>query len=323
MSERTADSTAPKYTGSVARTAEVLGNTSQGRWNAHDASQTRLSTAMGNAIVPVSDGLTASFDTVAAGLSSLAEGSPKAAAGIVLVVAAVGSLLAAVGGAVVSEVLSRVGKKVLNQAAAHLPESVGDLISDVDGDGRTGESGKQKKSRAPKTKSPGLGRRLISTAAKVKPLVSKGAAPLMLLSAGYDAYKGLRDGDDKAVGGAVGEMTGTVVGAAIGSFLLPGLGTAIGGVVGGMAGSWLGEKLATPADKLAAPEQVSKDLTNAQTSNQQNTVNANIYINGQDQASASQLANLVVQQITGQFGLMTMPNSLAMRSDAALTDGGT
>ncbi|XVN17344.1 hypothetical protein QZH46_16575 [Pseudomonas corrugata] len=50
---------------------------------------------------------------------------------------------------------------------------------------------------------------------------------------------------------------------------------------------------------------------------------ANIYINGQDQASASQLANLVVQQITGQFGLTTMPNSLAMRSDAALTDGGT
>ena len=50
---------------------------------------------------------------------------------------------------------------------------------------------------------------------------------------------------------------------------------------------------------------------------------ANIYINGQDQASASQLANLVVQQITGQFGLMTMPNSLAMRSDAALTDGGS
>jgi hypothetical protein len=50
---------------------------------------------------------------------------------------------------------------------------------------------------------------------------------------------------------------------------------------------------------------------------------ANIYINGQDQASASQLANLVVQQITGQFGLTSMSNSLAMRSDAALTDGGT
>jgi len=113
--------------------------------------------------------------------------------------------------------------------------------------------------------------------------------------------------------------------------VVPILGTAVGGVIGGLlggvagswGGEWLGEKLATPVDKLAAPDQVSKDLTNAQTSNQQNTVNANIYINGQDQASASQLANLVVQQITGQFGLMTMPNSLAMRSDAALTDGGT
>ncbi|PGZ92789.1 phage tail tape measure protein, partial [Bacillus sp. AFS051223] len=85
----------------------------------------------------------------------------------------------------------------------------------------------------------------------------------------------------------------------------------------------LGENLAAPADKLPPPDQAAKDLTNAQTSNQQNTLNANIYINGQDQASASQLANLGVQQITGQFGLMTMPNSLAMRSDAALTDGGT
>ena len=163
--------------------------------------------------------------------------------------------------------------------------------------------------------------------AKAQPLVGKAAAPLMVVSAGYDAYKGLRDGDDKAVGGAVGQMTGTVVGAAIGSFLLPGIGTAIGGFVGGMAGSWLGEQLASPSDRLKAPEAVTQDLisaqTTAQTTTQQNNMTANIYINGQDQASASQLANLVVQQISGQFGLTSMPNTLAMRSDAALTDGGT
>jgi phage tail tape-measure protein len=168
--------------------------------------------------------------------------------------------------------------------------------------------------------------------------VTKRVAPLMLLSAGYDAVKGLQSGDTKAVGGALGSagggLAGTYAGAAAGAMIgsvVPVLGTAVGGVIGGLlggvagswGGEWLGEKLAAPADKLAAPDQVSKDLTNAQTSNQQNTVNANIYINGQDQASASQLANLVVQQITGQFGLMTMPNSLAMRSDAALTDGGT
>jgi len=323
VSERTKDGALPKYEGSVATTAEALGGTSQARWNAHDASQTRLSSAVGNALMPVSDGLTASLDTVTDGLSSLADGSPKAAAGIFLTVAAVGSLLTLLGGAVLSEALSRVGKKVLNQAAARLPDSVGDVLADIDEGGGKGKGSKQRKSLATRSKPLGLGRRLIGTAAKVKPLVGKVAAPLMVLSAGYDAYKGLRDGDDKAVGGAVGELTGTVVGATIGSFLLPGIGTAIGGALGGMAGSWLGEKLAAPADKLPPPDQAAKDLTNAQTSNQQNTLNANIYINGQDQASASQLANLVVQQITGQFGLMTMPNSLAMRSDAALTDGGT
>ncbi len=325
VSERTKDGALPKYEGSVATTAEALGGTAQARWNAHDASQTRLSSAVGNAVMPVTDGLTASLDTVTDGLSSLADGSPKAAAGIVLTVAAVGSLLTLLGGAVLSEALSRVGKKILDQAVARLPDSVGDVLADVDeGDGKgKGKGSKQGKSRATRSNPPGLGRRLMGTAAKVKPLVGKVAAPLMVLSAGYDAYKGLRDGDDKAVGGAVGELTGTVVGAAIGSLFLPVIGTAIGGAVGGMAGSWLGEKLATPADRLDAPDQVSKDLTSAQTSNQQNTVNANIYINGQDQASATQLANLVVQQISGQFGLMTMPNSLAMRSDAALTDGGT
>lgn len=174
-----------------------------------------------------------------------------------------------------------------------------------------------------RTRPAGTASRLVGAVAKAQPLVSKAAAPLMVVSAGYDAYKGLRDGDDKAVGGAVGQMTGTVVGAAIGSFLLPGIGTAIGGFVGGMAGSWLGEQLASPSDRLEAPEAVTKELTSAQANQQQNTMTANIYINGQDQASASQLANLVVQQLSGQFGLMTMPNSLAMRSDAALTDGGT
>ncbi|UWF50533.1 phage tail tape measure protein [Pseudomonas sp. N3-W] len=412
VSERTADASAPKFEGSVAKTADALGNTSQGRWNAHDASQTRLSSAVGSALMPVSDGVTTSVDRVTDGLSSLAEGSPKAAAGIALVAAALGSLLVALGGAVMGEVLSRVGKKVLNQAAARLPDSVGDLISDVDDGGRKGKRGKPMKSRTPKARSPGQGRRLISDTAKTRPFLKnatakampflkgavaktkpflktataktlpflKGAAatampmlsgatatampflqsamakampflqgatakampflqgatatakpflkvaPLLTLaSAGYDYFKGSRNGDEKAVGGAVGELAGTVVGTAIGSFLLPGLGTAIGGYVGGMAGSWLGEKLASPADKLAAPDQVSKDLThtNSQTTTQQNAMTANIYINGQDQASASQLANLVVQQITGQFGLLTTPNTLAMRSDAALTDGGT
>ncbi|MBC3348697.1 phage tail tape measure protein [Pseudomonas sp. SWRI196] len=322
VSERTPDGALPKYDGSVAKTAETLGGTSQGRWNAHDASQTRLSSAVGNALMPLNDGLTASLDTVTGGLSSLAEDSPKAAAGIALLFAAVGSLVALVGNAVLTEALSRVSKKTLNQATARLPESVGDALADGDEDIRKGKS-KRRKSRATRTGSPGVARRLMGGAARIEPLVSKAAAPLMVLSAGYDAYKGLRDGDDKAVGGAVGEIAGTVVGATIGSFILPGIGTAIGGFVGGMAGSWLGEQLVTPADRLNAPGEVTKGLSSTQTATQQNTMTANIYINGQDQASASQLANLVAQQLSAQFALTTMPNSLAMRSDAALTDGGT
>lgn len=312
-----------KDEGSMAQAAEARGRSSQGRWNAHDASQTRLSAAVGEARAPIDDGLMVSMDTLTDQLSSLAEGSPKAAAGISLVAAAVGSLLGAVAGAVVSEALSRVGKKVLNQTATRLPSRLGDLIADVDGGDGKGSKVPRNAPLTPQAsvaKTPGLGRRLVSTLAKAKPL-AKAVAPLMVLSAGYDAYKGWRDGDDKAVGGAVGEMTGTVVGAAIGSLFLPVIGTAIGGVVGGIAGSWLGEELATPTDRLDAPGQVSRDLTSTQTANQPINFAPVIQISAPDPATAQQIATLVTQTLEAQFLPMMMTNPLAVRRNAALTDG--
>ncbi|MHC8288430.1 phage tail tape measure protein [Pseudomonas sp. XS1P51] len=307
--------------GSMVQAAEARGRTLQGRWNAHDASQTRLSSAVGNAMAPIDDGLMVSMDTLTDGLSSLAEGSPKAAAGVALVVAAVGSLLGAVAGAVVSEALSEVGKKVLNQAAARLPAGLGGLIADADEGGGKGTKKIRNSTsitpRASAVKASGLGRRLVGTLASAKPFVNKAAAPLMVLSAGYDAYKGLRDGDDKAVGGAVGQLAGTVVGAAIGSLLLPGVGTAIGG----MAGSWLGEQLTTPTDRLGAPDQVSKDLSSAQTVNQQINFAPSIQISTPDPATAQQIASLVAQTLEAQFFPMMMTNPLAVRRNAALTDG--
>lgn len=169
-------------------------------------------------------------------------------------------------------------------------------------------------------------------------MTRRAPGPLKVVGAVADVAEGVLTGDKRmmgaglgaAGGGWAGAAAGSAAGAALGS-VVPVIGTAIGGVLGGLLGGWLGsdagaslgEKLVAPADRLAAPDQISKDLASAQTTTQQNTMTANIYINGQDQASASQLANLVVQQLSGQFGLTTMPNTLAMRSDAALTDGGT
>jgi phage tail tape-measure protein len=154
--------------------------------------------------------------------------------------------------------------------------------------------------------------------------------------------EGTMNGDARMVGAGLGTVggawagveTGATLGATAGTLFGP-FGAAIGGVagaaVGGLAGSWvgqetgawLGEKLSAPTDRLSAPDQVSNDLSSLQTTSQQNTMTANIYINGQDYASATQLADQVVQQLSSQFGFMTQSNSLAMRSDAALTDGAT
>jgi phage tail tape-measure protein len=163
----------------------------------------------------------------------------------------------------------------------------------------------------------------------------------LALSAAPEVVEGAMSGDVRMIGaglgtaggGWAGASAGAAMGASVGTFFAPVIGTVIGGavgaVVGGLAGSWigresgswLGDTLATPADKLPPPDQAAKDLTNTQTTSQQNALTANIYINGQDQASATQLANLVVQHISGQFGLMTTTNQLAVRRDTALTDG--
>lgn len=302
-----------KGEGSMALAAEARGHTSQGRWNAHDASQSRLSSAVGDALAPLDDGLMVAMDTLTGGLSSLAEKSPAAAAGIALMTAVIGSLLGAVAGAVVSEALSRVSKTFLNQAASRLPAKLGGLIADADAG--------PVKSQTSVAEAASVGSRLKGVMAKAKPLAGKALVPLMLFSAGYDGLKGWREGDDKAVGGAVGEVAGTVVGAAIGSFFAPGIGTAIGGYVGGMAGSWLGEQLAAPDDRLGVPDQVSRDLNNVQDTHQQINFAPVIQISVPDPASSQQIASVVSQTLEAQFLPLMMTNPLAVRRNAALTDG--
>lgn len=350
VSERTKDGALPAFTGSVAKTAEALGETSQGRWNALDASNNRMLAAGGNALAPLTDGLMVSLGALADGLSSVAEAQPKTTAGLLVLAGVLAVARGAEIKVAMASAITAAATRLLVLAGARPIPEVSDATIDVKERARKGKRknlgasqekgatpGKSSSKPAPKLPRMSTRSRLLS-AAKMGSAVTKRIAPLRLLSAGYDVVKGLEEGNTKAVGGALGSagggLAGTYAGAAAGAMIgsvVPILGTAVGGVIGGllggMAGSWggewLGEKLAAPADQLAAPDQVSKDLTSAQTSNQQNSMTANIYINGQDQASASQLANLVVQQITGQFGLMTMPNSLAMRSDAALTDGGS
>lgn len=336
--------------GSVRQDALALSKTQQGQLNILNARSERLSVATGNALMPSADTSFQWLGSLADGMSELAESSPKATAAIVLVAAAIKPLVGVLLKAVVDEMSSQVAKRVLGRAAPHLPGRLGEVISEDFRNPRVGKLDTSNANQRPEsTKRPkvrvsargsrgGAGRLTRAPTASLRSMTRKAPGPLKVVGAVADVAEGVLTGDKRmmgaglgaAGGGWAGAAAGSAAGAALGS-VVPVIGTAIGGLIGGLLGGWLGsdagaslgEKLVAPTDRLAAPEQVSKDLTSTPTTTHQNTMTANIYINGQDQASASQLANLVVQQLSGQFGLTTMPNSLAMRSDAALTDGGT
>ncbi|CAI8708204.1 MULTISPECIES: phage tail tape measure protein [Pseudomonas] len=336
--------------GSVRQDALALSNTRQGQLNVLNARSERLSLATGNALMPSADTSFQWLGSLADGMSELAESSPKAAAAIVLIGAAIKPLVGALLKAVGDEMSNQVAKRVLGRAAPHLPGRLGEVISedfrnprvnklDTRSANQRPESTNRPKIRVSTRGSQGAARRFsLGPTASLRSMTRRAPGPLKVVGAVADVAEGVLTGDKRmmgaglgaAGGGWAGAAAGSAAGAALGS-VVPVLGTAIGGLIGGLLGGWLGsdagaslgEKLVAPADRLAAPEQVSKDLASTQTTTHQNTMTANIYINGQDQASATQLANLVVQQLSGQFGLTTMPDSLAMRSDAALTDGGT
>lgn len=176
----------------------------------------------------------------------------------------------------------------------------------------------------------GLTAGLSGALAKVESSAVRRLGPMKYVDTAMDVAQGVRNGDAKAVGTGLstagGAWAGASAGAAIGTLILPGVGTAVGGAIGGLlgseAGAWLGDKLFGPSDRLAAPVDVSKQLSNAQADNRQLTFAPQITINAPEQASYQQLAALVVQQIEAQFTPLPMDSLLATRRDSALTDTG-
>ena len=164
--------------------------------------------------------------------------------------------------------------------------------------------------------------------------LGKRAQPLRLLDAGIGMAQGVANRDAKAVASSAGVLAGSyagaTAGAAIGTLIFPGVGTAIGGLLGGFAGSelgsMLGEKLGVLADRLSAPQQVSKDLVSAQTQSSPINFSPSIQVTCTTPDSTEQIRMVVEQQLQAQFHGEFVPlmstNALATRRDAALTDGG-
>ncbi|WP_095188867.1 phage tail tape measure protein [Pseudomonas sp. Irchel 3E19] len=367
--------------GAATKTAEAFGDTSQGRWNALDASLNRLTTAFGTALAPITEGLAFGLTALVNVASTAAEAFPALTAGLVVLGAVTLPFVAAALKSGATAVLGAVTTKLLRLATTRLPPEIGDVIVGDEGADRPRK--RKKSGRSPARQNPAKapsrsvgGSRLRGVTARVLPFIDnakiglemwadkigswtprsiekiaarqvpavqrlggsllprlasampavKAGAPLAIVSAAYTGLKGWREGDDKAVKGAAGELAGTAIGATIGSLIAPGIGTFIGGTLGGMLGSYVGEQLATPAeDKLAPPAQVAKDLSTAQTRNQQITYAPSIQISGSEIVSSEKVGTMISQVMENHFNAQFVPamsiNPLATRRDAALTDG--
>lgn len=308
--------------GSMAQTAEVRGNTSQARWNALDASLTRLGTAIANAVSPFTDLAMLSADKVLSGFSAVVETLPKVAAALTLLGAALSTPLR---GAILNKlvaVASSTTAELLKPDAAIQPQLHSDNTD---------------------TSRPTMRNRLVTSAARAKSFAGRLGAPLTIATVAYDGIKALMAGDFKAAAGAAGSgvgalaggYAGAATGAMIGSFIpVPVLGTAVGGLIGGLVGSYFGsslgeeagETLYTAADRLQSPDQVSKDLTGVPTDNRQVNYSPVIQISGGDPTDSERVIEKIManlrQHFNGEFMPLMMTNPLAVRSDAALTDGG-
>lgn len=303
---------------SVRQAALALSNTYQGQLNILNARSERLDVAKGNALAPSSDTLaSAGVDQ----LSELTETYPKTA-GVVLTVSAflkplLDHALDAIGG----EIKDRFGKKVVDKGLSIFTGAA------------TGTA------RASAT---GTGAALLeSTAAATRPIARAMPWPIKTAAAFAGLAAGVASGDNTQIvqsigaagGGMAGALAGAEAGMSIGGIAGP-WGAAIGGIVLGAIGGWLGseggsllgEKLVSAApDKLDAPAQVSRELTNAQAPTTPSTYAPTVQVYCSDPGSSEKIAQLVDFHLRSQFNdaftpLMS-PHSLATRRDAALTDG--
>jgi TP901 family phage tail tape measure protein len=329
--------------GSMMQEAKGVADTSRTSWNAFTARIERLTTVVGNAMLPALNAVLVPIGALVDGLSWAAEKFPNvtaaiAVAGGALAALKVGALGLKFAGLLIGQAFNKAGlarakldsttartAMSADMAVARLNAAMNGLgggAGDLGGPGKKGGKGRAK---------PGLKAR----AAGVAKTAGKVAVPLMLAGAAIETINGIQEGDSKAIGSGLGSAGGALagaqaggsLGAAIGTFIMPGIGTAIGGALGGVAGglagseagSWLGEQLGALVDRLRAPEEVSKDIANVDS--RQITFSPQIQISGQDAASASQLADLVMQKMHAQMLPGMMADPLAVRRGAALTDG--
>ncbi|HGM5026206.1 TPA: phage tail tape measure protein [Pseudomonas aeruginosa] len=328
--------------GSMMTEAESKANTARGGWDAFVARLTRLSTLVGNAMLPALNATLVPLGALVDGMSWFAETFPMITSGLAVAAGGLAALkVGALGlkfvGLMVGQAFNRAGlarAKLdattfrsattadaavlrLNAAMARLGAAGG--LGGAGAGGRPGKGGR------------GLGGKLAGVA-------GRGAAPLVLAAGAMNLASVISDGGTgEEIGGAAGSTAGglggmwagAAAGAALGS-VVPIVGTAAGGIVGGAigglagssAGEWIGEKLGALVDRLSSPEATAKEIVNnTSTDNRQTTFAPVFHINGADHATTQALGDSLMQRMKAEMLPMMAMDPLAVRRGAALTDG--
>lgn len=339
-----------KFSSSMMDEAEGVAAAHRAGWDAFTAKLTRLSTLVGNAMLPAVDAVLEPLGAVVDKLSWAAETFPNITAAIAITGGAlaalkVGALGLKFAGLLVGQAFNKAGlarakldattaRTALSAdvAVARLNSTLGRLGAGGGLGGDLGDSGDgRKEGRKGGRKGGRLGRlgRLGGGLARV-------GAPLMLAAGAVDLAQVVMDdestGEDygESIGSTAGGMGGMWAGAAAGAALgsvVPVIGTAIGGILGGALGAWLGSEAGgalggmagSAVDRLRSPDEVAAAVTNAD--NRQITFAPQIQVNGADQATSEALANQVMAKMRGEFVPLMMADPLAVRRGAALTDG--
>ncbi|CRP86739.1 Chromosome partition protein Smc [Pseudomonas aeruginosa] len=326
--------------GSMMTEAEGKANTARGGWDAFVARLTRLSTLVGNAMLPALNATLVPLGALVDGMSWFAETFPMITSGLAVAAGGLAALkVGALGlkfvGLLVGQAFNRAGlarakldattfrsattadAAVLRLNAAMARLGAAGSLGGAGAGGKPGKAGK------------GLGGKLAGVA-------GRGAAPLVLAAGAMNLASVISDGGTgEEIGGAAGSTAGglggmwagAALGAAAGS-VVPIVGTAagglIGGAIGGLAGSsageWIGEKLGALVDKLGSPEATAKEIV-TNTDNRQTTFAPVITIQGADHATSQALGDSILQRMKAEFMPMMAMDPLAVRRGAALTDG--
>lgn len=255
---------------SMMQEAEGVAKTSRTSWNAFTARIDRMTTLVGNAMLPALNAVLVPLGAVVDGMSWAAEKFPNVTGALAvaaggLAALKVGALGVKFAGLLIGQAFNKAGlarakldgttartASTADLAVSRLNAAMGKLGgAGAAGDTVGGGNGKKRgKGKASGLKSRGT--QMARTAGRV-------AAPLALAVGGIEVINGLQNGDSEEVGRGVGNAAGGMggawaggtAGAAIGTLILPGVGTAIGAAVGSLAGGFAGSELGSWAGEKA------------------------------------------------------------------------